>query len=80
MSEADSYSFFSVEDYDAKEEKTDDGAVLQAEFELSDKMYTYERQAYTMLALVGDVGGFNGALILLQGFVMSFYSSILFEQ
>ena len=71
--------YFSVEDVTEIQEKTDDGALAQVEFKLSDKKYTYERSAYTFLMLIGDLGGFNGAILLFQGFIMSFYSSHLFK-
>ena len=39
-----------------------------------------ERQVYTFMTLIGDVGGFNGAIILFPTFFMSFYSSFMFNQ
>ena len=39
----------------------------------------YERNYYTFMTLIGDVGGFNGAIILFPAFIMSFYSSHMFS-
>ena len=44
-------------------------------YELSTKKKSYEREAYTILELLGDFGGFNDALLMLVGLVTSFYSS-----
>ena len=38
-----------------------------------------EREAYTVFTLIGDVGGFNGAIIILPAFLMSFYSERMFQ-
>ena len=44
-------------------------------FELSTTKKVYERQAYNILELFGDFGGFNDAMITLVGLVSSFYSA-----
>ena len=36
----------------------------RVKIELSDILRTHERQAYTLMTLIADVGGFNGAAIL----------------
>ena len=38
-----------------------------------------ERTRYNFWDILGDVGGFNGALLLFQGFIMNFWSSTLFR-
>ena len=38
-----------------------------------------ERKYYTFMTLIGDVGGFNGAIILFPAFIMSIYSSQMFS-
>ena len=73
------YRYFTVEDDSEIIDRTDDGAIAQVLFELSDKRYTYERSAYTFLVLISDVGGFNGAIFLFQRFILRFYSSHLFQ-
>ena len=79
LQEDEPYKFFSMEEVVEVHEDVSNGAIAQIEFQLSDKHYNYERSAYTILALVGDVGGFNGALLVFQGFFMSLYSSHLFS-
>ena len=42
--------------------------------ELSDTKNTYKREPYTFFALLGDFGGFNGAIIMFPALLMSFYT------
>ena len=42
--------------------------------ELSDSRSTYKREPYSFFALLGDFGGFNGAIIMLPALIMSFYA------
>ena len=44
-------------------------------FQLSTSKKAYERQAYTILELLGDFGGFNDAMVMLVGLVVSFYNA-----
>ena len=53
------------------------GAVL--ELVISNQKYEHKRKFYTFMTLVGDIGGFQGAIILLPAFLMSFYSPKRFE-
>ena len=46
---------------------------------LSDKQYSHERSAYTFLALIGDFGGFNGAIMVSQSLVLGIYSRLIFK-
>ena len=46
---------------------------------LSDKEQIYERSAYNMFTLIGDIGGFNGAITILPSYFMSIYSSQMFK-
>ena len=41
--------------------------------------YVYSRQAYTILAVMGDFGGFNDALVLICSALMGLYSSAAFS-
>ena len=41
-------------------------------------MHTSERNAYTLFTLLGDVGGFNGAIIIFPTYLMSWYASRMF--
>ena len=42
--------------------------------ELSDTRSTYKREPYSFFALLGDFGGFNGAIIMFPALIMSFYT------
>ena len=46
---------------------------------LSDTKHEYERQVYTVFALIGDIGGFNGAIIMLPTFLMTRYSQCMYK-
>jgi hypothetical protein len=45
---------------------------------MSNKMVSYERRAYTVLDLLGDFGGFNGSIIMIFGFGLSFYVEMMY--
>ena len=40
----------------------------------------FKREAYTVLSLLGDFGGFTDALVLIIGLFTSFYSSRMFQR
>ena len=42
---------------------------------LKPEIMLQERSAYTLFTLLGDFGGFQGAIIIFPSFLMSFYSS-----
>ena len=46
---------------------------------LSNLKYQYERSVYTVFTLIGDVGGFNGAIVILPTFIMTIYSERMFK-
>ena len=39
----------------------------------------YERQSYTFMMMVGDIGGFNSAVIVVPTLFMSYYSSLMYQ-
>ena len=47
-------------------------------FRLSENKTLYERKAYTFMILVGDIGGFTGAIIGLPAYFLNWYSSRMF--
>ena len=47
--------------------------------QLSDKKWTHERQVYSLMMLVGDLGGFNSAVYLSPSFLMSIFSQLIFK-
>ena len=46
---------------------------------LSDRKWHHERSAYTAMTLIGDVGGFNGAMVLLPTYLMSYFSFVMYK-
>ena len=48
-------------------------------FHLGARKTYYTRQAYTILDLLGDFGGFNEALYLFAGLLTSFYGSQMLQ-
>ena len=46
--------------------------------QLSGNKYYSEREAYNLLSLLGDFGGFNDAIFMIFGFFMSFSETVLF--
>lgn len=52
---------------------------LTANFFLTTDKIVQMRQAYTFMALLGDFGGFNDALILILGTLMAVYSSKMYQ-
>ena len=66
------YSFMSV---DSLEKHVDDSPDAWPHFqillELAEIKYESERQVYTFFTMIGDIGGFNGAIIILPAFLMA---------
>ena len=52
---------------------------MEVVFELSDIKRTYERQAYTFMTLLGDIGGFNSAILVFPVFLMAWYSERMYQ-
>ena len=47
--------------------------------ELAENMHFSERKSYTFFVLLGDVGGFNAAIIILPFFLISRYNEIMYN-
>ena len=52
----------------------------QLTIQLSDTRNFYARSKYTLFILLGDFGGFNGAIVMLPSFLISFYAPISFSR
>ena len=52
---------------------------MEVILELSDIKRTYERQAYTFMTLIGDIGGFNSAIYILPAYLMAWYSERMYQ-
>ena len=50
-----------------------------ASIELSATVRQSERKRYTVLALLGDVGGFNDGIIIFPTLFLTYYSQIVFQ-
>ena len=53
---------------------------LSIMFELGQTQFTAERSKYTLFILLGDLGGFNGAIMILPAFLMSIYTDSMFQK
>ena len=66
------YSFMSIDSIEKHSEVTNDFVPrIQIRLELADIKYESERQVYTFFTMIGDIGGFNGAIIILPAFLMA---------
>lgn len=45
---------------------------------ISDTRYESERQVYTIFTMIGDIGGFNGAITILPAFFLAKYNSAMY--
>ena len=72
------YNFLSIED---KTTESSPSSSPKASFiiKLSDKKRNYERQVYTFMTLIGDIGGFYGAILTIPSLILSNYSKTMFE-
>ena len=46
---------------------------------MSEKKNYYERKAYTFMDLLGEFGGYNGSLLMICSFFVSFYSAKMYS-
>ena len=52
---------------------------ISLEIRMGDSKSVYKREAYTLLDLLGDFGGFTDAILLIIRFITSFYSARMFN-
>ena len=62
----------------SKEKSSDGWPSLTVTVELADVRHERERQVYTIFTMIGDIGGFNGAIIIFPAFFMTHYSSLMY--
>ena len=72
-------TFLSVDSQELLTQDIDSEMDLAIKMMLSSNKYTYERSVYTFFTLIGDVGGFNGAIIILPTFLMAIYSERMYQ-
>ena len=70
------YSFMQFDGYKEKPHtKTNKMRII---INLDDRLINYEREAYTVFTLLGDLGGFNSAIIILPAYLLNIYSERMF--
>ena len=52
---------------------------MEVTLELSEIKRTYERQAYTFMTLLGDIGGFNSVVYVLPALFMAQYGERMYQ-
>ena len=57
-------------------QKSPNGVYFSLKVHLSNTMYIHERKSDTILNVLGDIGGFNDAILLIVGPLMLYYSSL----
>ena len=72
-------TFLSHESQVFSQERSDGEASLYIKFSLSENKHIYERDVYALFTLIGDVGGFNGAIVILPSFLMAIYSNRMYQ-
>ena len=87
----DTIEFLTVDNFESKERFKPESLIneerkestLKIDFEctilLSSNKYIHERKSQTVLNIIGDVGGFNDAILLLFGPLILLYSSKKFD-
>ena len=46
---------------------------------MADEKVTIEREVYTFFTFIGDIGGFNGAILMFPAFFVSRYTAKMYE-
>ena len=78
--QAEPFNFLSIEKVSKElRPSKSDTSDFKISIVLSDIKRADERSAYTIMMLIGDVGGFNGAALLLPAFLMSPYSARMYK-
>ena len=78
-SDPDPYEFLSVDQIKETVTQKAGKPDILVRIELSANLISSERSVYTFFTLIGDLGGFNAAIIILPAFVMSLYSKLMFQ-
>ena len=71
-SDREPYSFMSVDSLEKNViDSPDAWPHIQILLELAETKYESQRQVYTFFTMIGDIGGFNGAIIILPAYLMT---------
>ena len=46
---------------------------------LSNALHQTERKVYSVFTMIGDIGGFNGAIIILPSYILATYSARMYS-
>ena len=46
---------------------------------LSNALHQTERKVYSVFTMIGDIGGFNGAIIILPSYILASYSARMYS-
>ena len=46
---------------------------------LSNVLHQTERKVYSVFTMIGDIGGFNGAIIILPSYILASYSARMYS-
>jgi len=75
----DENDFYQVVDHlETFEAETDEGEILTIYFRFDRVSDIYERQIYSFAELIGQAGGFYGAVLAISGFMISLFTERLF--
>ena len=77
-SEPEAVTYLSVDSQVDSEQSIESEARIEISFSLSANKYVYERSVYTFFTLIGDVGGFNGAIVILPTFLVALYNQRMY--
>ena len=77
-SEPDPYEFLTFDKQDISDDVVE-YTYIGVRISISDNKYKSERSVYTFFTLIGDVGGFNSAIIILPGYLMAKYSAKMYS-
>ena len=78
QNEPDPFQFLSEDKFE-KTYKTSTKPEYELLIMLSKRVNTLERQVYSFFTLIGDFGGFNGAIVIFPSLFLSFYSYRMFN-
>ena len=74
-SDPEPFEFLKIEKYENFDYQFEsDYPEIEIIMKLSDIERVYERESYTLMMMIGDIGGFNGAIVIIPWLFMGYYS------
>ena len=74
------HSFFQIEKENVDKISPYKRTETRVKIELSDLFRSQERQVYTFMTMLGDVGGFNEAVIIFPSIIMAYFSERMYRK